>query len=281
MDDLRFVSNSASKSESSETRMQGENKQPSSTVATEAEYPLLRLHKVSKSFGPVQALYDVDLDVPAGCVTALAGDNGAGKTVLVKTISGIWQPDSGETIWEGKPVQIHNPKEAEDMGITTVYQDLALCDNLDIVQNMFLGREITHRRLLDEGSMELEAKHTLADLSVITVRSIRQSVASLSGGQRQAVAVGKAILRQSKLVLFDEPTAALGVSQTAVVLDLIKRLASRGVAVVVISHNMNDLLQVSDRIAVMHLGHLVAQGPTSDFNLQNLITLITTGKAVL
>ncbi len=261
--------------------MQDENKQLSPTISTEQEQPLLRLHKVCKSFGAVQALYDVDLDVPAGCVTALAGDNGAGKTVLIKTISGIWQPDSGETIWEGKPVQIHSPKEAEQMGITTVYQDLALCDNLDIVQNMFLGREITRHRLLDEGSMELEAKQTLAELSVITVRSIRQSVASLSGGQRQAVAVGKAILEQSKLVVFDEPTAALGVSQTAVVLDLIKQLASRGVAVVVISHNMNDLLQVSDRIAVMHLGHLVVQGPASEFDLHNLVSLITTGKGSL
>ena len=241
--------------------------------------PLLRLQGISKSFGPVQALVDVDLDVPAGEVTALVGDNGAGKTVLIKSIAGIWEPDGGQIFWEGQPVHLHSPHDAAGLGIETVYQDLALCDNLDIVQNMFLGREPVNLRVLDENAMEKSARRTLASLSVTTVRSIRQHVASLSGGQRQAVAVAKAVMWNSKLVIMDEPTAALGVAQTAMVLDLIKRLAERGLAVIVISHNLNDVFAVADRLAVLHLGHLVASGPADEFDRQIVVDLMTTGRS--
>ncbi len=189
--------------------------------------PLLSLRGISKHFGPVHALNDVDLDVPAGQITALVGDNGAGKSTLIKTIAGIWAPTSGTISWEGRPVEIRTPKEADNLGIATVYQDLALCDNLDIVQNMFLGHEDLTHRLLDETRMELTAKQTLADLSVTTVQSVRQLVGSLSGGQRQSVAVARAVMRDARLVIMDEPTAALGVSQTAQVLDLIHTLGSR------------------------------------------------------
>jgi D-xylose transport system ATP-binding protein len=247
------------------------------TPAESGDMPLLRLRRVSKSFGPVQALTDIDLDVPAGKVTALVGDNGAGKSTLIKTIAGIWQPTSGELIWNGRPVHIHSPKDATDLGIAAVYQDLALCDNLDIVQNMLLGHEPQRLGLLDEVSMELTAKQTLQDLRVTTVRSIRQLVGSLSGGQRQAVAVAKAVMLDARLVIMDEPTAALGVSQTELVLSLIKRLSSTGHAVIVISHNLNDVFQVADRIAVLYLGRLVAVGPAAEFDRQSAVDLMTTG----
>ena len=239
--------------------------------------PLLRLVGIGKNFGPVRALSGIDLDVPLGQVTALVGDNGAGKSTLIKTISGIWQPDHGEIIWQGRPVRMHTPKEAADLGIATVYQDLALADNLDIVQNMFLGRELLKHLILDEVSMEKSAKQTLADLSVVTVRSVRQPVGSLSGGQRQAVAVAKAVLRQAKLVIMDEPTAALGVTQTRVVLDLIHRLKSQNIAVIVISHNLNDVMEVADRVAVLRLGRMAAVGPLSEFDAQSIVDLMTTG----
>ncbi|MDQ6836313.1 MAG: ATP-binding cassette domain-containing protein, partial [Actinomycetota bacterium] len=171
---------------------------------------LLALQAISKRFGPVQALSSVDLEVPAGKVTALIGDNGAGKSSLIKTVSGLWHPDGGQILWEGRPVHLGGPRDAEALGITTIYQDLALCDNLDIVQNMFLGHEPRRRGTLDESRMELAARQTLTDLSVTTVRSIRQPVASLSGGQRQSVAVAKAVMSKAKLVIMDEPTAALG-----------------------------------------------------------------------
>ncbi|HEV2450832.1 MAG TPA: ATP-binding cassette domain-containing protein [Streptosporangiaceae bacterium] len=241
------------------------------------EEPLLRLHGVGKYFGPVRALADIDLDIPAGLVTALVGDNGAGKSTLIKTISGIWQPDQGEIFWQGKAVHLHNPRDAVHLGIATVYQDLALCDNLDIVQNMFLGREILRHWQLDEINMELSAKATLSDLAVMTVRSIRQPVGSLSGGQRQAVAVARAVMQDAKLVIMDEPTAALGVTQTRVVLDLISRLASRNIAVLVISHNLNEVMSVADRIAVLHLGRLAAVGPASRFDTQVIVDFMTTG----
>jgi ABC-type sugar transport system ATPase subunit len=240
---------------------------------------LLELRKLSKSFGPVKALTSVDLDVPAGKVTALVGDNGAGKSSLIKTVSGLWAPDSGEIIWEGKPVQLHGPRDAEALGITTIYQDLALADNLDIVQNMFLGHEPLRHRMLDEPKMELAARQTLADLHVTTVRSIRQPVASLSGGQRQSVAVAKAVMSQAQLVIMDEPTAALGVAQTTMVLDLIKRLSGRGVAVLVISHNLVDVFEVADRIAVLYLGRMVVSGPASEFDRQSVVEYMTTGAA--
>ncbi len=240
---------------------------------------LLFLRGITKTFGPVKALTGVDLEVPAARVTALVGDNGAGKSSLIKTVSGLWAPDGGEILWEGQTVHLHGPREAESLGITTIYQDLALCDNLDIVQNMFLGHEPLRHRMLDESKMELAARQTLADLSVTTVRSIRQPVASLSGGQRQSVAVAKAVMSQAKLVIMDEPTAALGVAQTTMVLGLIKRLSARGVAVLVISHNLNDVFEVADRIAVLYLGRLVVSGPASDFDRQSVVEYMTTGAA--
>ncbi len=245
--------------------------------APDGDTPLLRLRGISKSFGPVQALTGIDLDIPAGQVTALVGDNGAGKSTLIKTIAGIWPPSSGEIVWNGKPVHIHSPRDATGLGIATVYQDLALCDNLDIVANMQLGHEPTRFGLLDEVNMELTAKQTLQDLRVTSVRSIRQPVGSLSGGQRQAVAVAKAVMQEVRLVIMDEPTAALGVSQTELVLSLIARLASTGHAVLVISHNLIDVFQVADRIAVLYLGRLVAVGPAAEFDTQSAVELMTTG----
>jgi ABC-type sugar transport system ATPase subunit len=225
----------------------------------------------------VNALTEVDLEIPAGQVTALAGDNGAGKSVMIKTISGIHPPDSGQMWWDGKPMHVHSPGEAATLGIETVYQDLALCDNLDIVQNMFLGRERMHRRQLDEESMENAARETLTSLAVTTVRSVRQAVASLSGGQRQSVAIAKAVLWNSKLVIMDEPTAALGVAQTAMVLALVRRLADRGHAVLLVSHNMNDVFEVADRIAVLRLGRMVAERPAAEMDRQIVVDLMTTG----
>jgi ABC-type sugar transport system ATPase subunit len=252
---------------------------PSVPGASVSGGPLLQLRGIGKSFGPVQALTGIDLDVPAGKVTALVGDNGAGKSTLIKCIAGIWQPSGGQLIWNGRPVVLHTPKEATDLGIATVYQDLALCDNLDIVQNMLLGHEVTRFGLLDEVNMELTAKQTLHDLSVTTVRSIRQPVGSLSGGQRQAVAVAKAVMLDAKLVIMDEPTAALGVSQTELVLSLITRLAARGHAVIVVSHNLTDVFRVADRIAVLYLGRLAAVGPASEFDSQSVVEYMTTGSA--
>ncbi|HEY7931336.1 MAG TPA: ATP-binding cassette domain-containing protein [Acidimicrobiales bacterium] len=243
-----------------------------------ASSSLLSLRAVTKSFGPVQALRHVDLDVPAGQVTALIGDNGAGKSTLIKTIAGIYAPTSGEIFWRGEKVHVHSPRDAEALGIATVYQDLALCDNLDIVQNMFLGHEMTKRGLLDEIPMELKTKQVLSELSVTTIKSTRQLVGSLSGGQRQSIAVARAVMHESQLVIMDEPTAALGVSQTAQVLELIKRLASRNIAVLVISHNLNDVFAVADRVAVMHLGTLVSSGPVADYNTASAVELITTGE---
>ena len=247
--------------------------------ASDGGKPLLRLVGIDKHFGPVRALMDVNLDIPPGQVTAIVGDNGAGKSTLIKTISGIWQPEHGEIIWEGKPVRLHSPRDASDLGIATVYQDLALADNLDIVQNMFLGRELVRHWQLDEVSMEKNAKRTMADLSVVTIRSVRQPVGSLSGGQRQAVAVARAVLRQARLVIMDEPTAALGVTQTRVVLDLIGRLKSQGIAVIVISHNLNDVFSVADRLAVLRLGHVVAVGPKERFDTESVVDLMTTGSS--
>lgn len=232
---------------------------------------LLRLRGITKSFGAVQALQHVDLDVPAGQVTALIGDNGAGKSTLIKTIAGIHPPTSGSVFWDGQEVKIHTPRDAASIGIATVYQDLALCDNLDIVQNMFLGRELTKNGVLDELSMETQTKQTLLDLSVHTVKSVRQLVGSLSGGQRQAIAVARAVMRESRLVILDEPTAALGVSQTANVLSLIKTLSSRGIAVLVITHNLADVFSVADNIAVMYLGNLVSQGPIHHYDTTSAV----------
>ena len=241
--------------------------------------PLLELRGVSKVFGAVRALDGVNFTVPPGKVTALAGDNGAGKSVLIKTVSGLWEPAEGEILWEGSPIHFHSPTDAEARGITTIYQDLALCDNLDIVQNMFLGHETMRHGLLDESSMELAARQTLDDLHVTTVRSIRQPVASLSGGQRQSVAVAKAVMQSAKLVIMDEPTAALGVAQTEMVLELIKRLSSQGTAVILISHNLNDVFEVADQISILYLGRMVASGPAEEFDRQVVVDYMTSGES--
>jgi ABC-type sugar transport system ATPase subunit len=244
---------------------------------SDAGTPLLRLAGLGKNFGAVQALADIDLDVRAGEVLALVGDNGAGKSTLIKTISGIWSPDAGQVFWDGSEVHIRSPRDSAALGIATMYQDLALADNLDIVQNMFLGREPRRFGMLDEVSMELAARRTLADLSVTTVRSIRQPVGSLSGGQRQAVAVARAVLEDAKLVIMDEPTAALGVSQTAMVLDLARTLRENGVAVLLVSHNLNDVFAVADRMAALYLGRLAGVTQISDIDTQQAVQLITTG----
>jgi D-xylose transport system ATP-binding protein len=250
---------------------------PEGSGDSSSSVPLLQLKAITKSFGAVQALKHVDLDIPAGQVTALIGDNGAGKSTLIKAIAGIYAPTSGKILWNGEEVHIHTPRDSEHLGIATVYQDLALCDNLDVVQNMYLGHEETRHYALDEVKMELATKQVLADLSVTTVRSVRQRVASLSGGQRQSIAVAKAVMRDSKLVILDEPTAALGVSQTAQVLKLIETLASRGIAVLVISHNLNDVFSVANRVAVMYLGTLVSSGPIEDYDAASAVDWITTG----
>ena len=241
--------------------------------------PLLKLADIDKHFGPVQALYHVNLELPSGKVTALVGDNGAGKTVLTKCIAGIYQIDHGEVFFEGRQVHVRTARDASRLGIETVYQDLALADNLDIVQNMFLGRERGRSWLLDEADMEQAARRTLASLSVRTVTSVRMPVASLSGGQRQTVAIAKAVLWDSKVVMLDEPTAALGVAQTRQVLDLVRRLAEQGLGVVLISHNMGDVFEVSDRIATLYLGRMVAQVRTKEVTNTQVVELITAGRS--
>jgi D-xylose transport system ATP-binding protein len=249
------------------------------TVNSTAAPPLLEVRGLYKSFGPVQVLRDVDLSIRAGEVTALVGDNGAGKSTLVKCIAGTQGYDAGELRFEGRPVTIHNPRDAAALGIEIVYQDLALCDNLDVVQNMFLGRERRSGLLLDDATMEELAAQTLASLAVRTVTSVRQKVSALSGGQRQTVAIAKAVLWDSRIVILDEPTAALGVAQTAQVLELVRRLADNGHAVVLISHNMNDVFAVADRIATLYLGRMVAQVKASDVTHAQVVELITAGRS--
>ena len=244
------------------------------------DVPILDASGINKSFGPVQVLHDVDFRVYPGKVTALIGDNGAGKSTLVKCITGIYPKDAGTFSFEGQLVDISGPRVASALGIEVVYQDLALCENLDIVQNLFLGRERLKAGLLDERSMEQATRDTLAGLSVRTVKSVRQSVSSLSGGQRQTVAIAKAVLWKSKVLLLDEPTAALGVAQTRQVLDLVRRLAENGIGVVFISHNMNEVIEVSDRVCAMYLGRTVADvlvTPTT--KREFLVELITSGRS--
>jgi D-xylose transport system ATP-binding protein len=241
--------------------------------------PLLELRGIDKSFGPVQVLRNVDFTAHAGEVTALVGDNGAGKSTLVKCIGGIYPIDAGEYLFEGQPLHVHSPRDANAQGVEIVYQDLALCDNLDIVQNMFLGREKVSGIVLDEPTMEQLAAQTLDRLSVRTVKSIRQLVSSLSGGQRQTVAIAKAVLWNSKLVILDEPTAALGVAQTAQVLELVRQLADNGIGVVLISHNMNDVFAVADRIATLYLGRMAAQVKASEITHSQVVELITAGRS--
>jgi D-xylose transport system ATP-binding protein len=239
--------------------------------------PLLQLRGINKSFGPVHVLHDVDFAVYPGQVTALVGDNGAGKSTLIKCITGIYAIDSGEVVFDGKPVSIRGPKDAAALGIEVVYQDLALCDNLDIVQNLFLGREAKRGALLDEALMEARARETLATLNVRTVKSVRQVVSSLSGGQRQTVAIAKAVLWNSRVVMLDEPTAALGVAQTKQVLELVRRLADQGIGVVIISHNMNDVMAVADRVCALYLGRVAAEVETATSSREQLVELITSG----
>jgi D-xylose transport system ATP-binding protein len=241
--------------------------------------PILELRGVNKSFGVVHVLHDVDLTLYPGQVTALVGDNGAGKSTLVKAVAGIYPLDSGDYLFEGSPVTVHGPKDASALGIEVVYQDLALCENLDIVENMFLGRESKKGPVLDETTMESKARAVLASLSVRTVKSVRQSVSSLSGGQRQTVAIAKAALWNSKVVLLDEPTAALGVAQTRQVLDLVRRLADSGVAVLLISHNLTDVFEVADRITALYLGRVAADVATKDVTSRQVVELITTGSS--
>lgn len=244
--------------------------------------PLLSLRSVSKSYGGVRALTDVDLEVRAGEVVALVGDNGAGKSTLVKSISGTHRIDSGEIRLDGTPVQIHSPQDAARLGIETVYQDLALCDNLDVVANLFLGREKRRGRhvpLLDHLAMSQRAGVVVKELSA-TIPALDRPVAGLSGGQRQAVAVSRAVLWGSRLVLLDEPTAALGVEQTAMVYRMVARLADQGLGVVVISHNLQDVFAVADRIVVLRLGRLVGEFDPSASTPQDVVLAITGGNSI-
>ncbi len=240
---------------------------------------ILELKGVSKSFGAVQALNNVDFRANLGEVMALVGDNGAGKSTLIKGVAGIYPFDSGDYIFEGRKVQVHGPRDASALGIEVVYQDLALADNLDVVANMFLGRERLDRfGRLDEISMEQACIDTLSSLAVTTLRSVRLPVRSLSGGQRQSIAVAKAVMWNSKVVILDEPTAALGVAQTRQVLDLVRRLADKGLAVILISHNLHDIFEVADRITVLRLGHLVREMAVKETSYEEVVKEMTAGK---
>ncbi|MBT2508676.1 sugar ABC transporter ATP-binding protein [Streptomyces sp. ISL-98] len=236
--------------------------------------PVLALRGVSKRFGAVQALTDVELEVHAGEVVALVGDNGAGKSTLVKTIAGVHPIDDGVIEWEGSSVQINKPHDAQNLGIATVYQDLALCDNIDVVGNLYLGREIRKRGILNEVEMERRARELLTTLS-IRIPSVRIPIASLSGGQRQTVAIARSMLGEPKLVILDEPTAALGVEQTAQVLDLVERLRERGHAVILISHNMADVKAVADKVAVLRLGRNNGVFDVKTTSQEEIISAIT------
>jgi len=242
-----------------------------------APTPLLQIRDLTKSFGSVQALSDVDFEVNKGEVMALVGDNGAGKSTLVKCIAGIHPEDSGQILFEGHEGKIHGPKDAAKLGIEVVYQDLALCDNLDVVANMFLGRETNRWEILNEASMEHQTAETLKTLAVTTIRSVRQSVATLSGGQRQSVAVARAVMWNSKLVILDEPTAALGVAQTEQVLELVRRLGQQGLGVILISHNLHDVFETADRITVLRLGRDVGVFDRRTTTQQAIVEAITAG----
>jgi D-xylose transport system ATP-binding protein len=242
--------------------------------------PIIELSGVVKSFGPVSVLKGVSLKAYPGKVTALVGDNGAGKSTLIKGLAGVQPYDSGTVKFDGQEVVLHTPREAARLGIEVVYQDLALSDNLDIVQNMFLGREETSFGTFDEGRMEREASDTLRSLSVRTVKSVRQKVSSLSGGQRQTVAIARAVLKEARVVILDEPTAALGVAQTEQVLALVRRLADQGVAVIMISHNLVDVFAVADYINVLYLGQMVASIEAKDTNSDDVVGYITGTKTL-
>lgn len=244
------------------------------------DVPLIELAGVKKSFGPVEVLKGIDFKAYAGRVTALVGDNGAGKSTLIKGLSGVQPFDGGTVKFAGEEVNITSPRQSSALGIEVVYQDLALCDNLDIVQNMFLGREETSMGTLNEAEMEFAATKALQSLSVRTVKSVRQKVSSLSGGQRQTVAIGRSVLRNAKMVILDEPTAALGVAQTEQVLNLVRRLADNGIAVIIISHNLADVFQVCDDISVLYLGGMVASLKTSETNRDDVVGYITGTKSL-
>ncbi len=244
---------------------------------SETAPPLLQCKAVSKHFGAVSALDHVDFDVAEGEVVALVGDNGAGKSTLIKGIAGTQPFDEGQTFFDGEPVDLNGPRASADLGIEVVYQDLALADNLDVVANMYLGRELTRGIILDESAMELKARETLTSLSVTTLRSVRQTVAELSGGQRQAIAVAKAVMWNSRIVILDEPTAALGVAQTRQVLDLVARLRERGLGVVFISHNLHDIFEVADRITVLRLGQQVGIYRRRETTQEEIVHAITSG----
>jgi len=241
------------------------------------ETPLLELRGITKAFGSVQALAGVDLEVRSGEVMALVGDNGAGKSTLIKCIAGTHSADGGTILFEGREVHIHGPKDSARLGIEVVYQDLALCDNLDVVQNMYLGRETNRFQILNEAAMEHNTQATLKSLAVTTIKSVRQPVATLSGGQRQSVAVAKAVQWNSKLVILDEPTAALGVAQTEQVLALVSRLAEQGLAVILISHNLHDVFETADRITVLRLGRSIGVYDRRATTQQEVVEAITAG----
>jgi D-xylose transport system ATP-binding protein len=242
--------------------------------------PILELRSITKSFGSVQALDRVDFEVQRGEVMALVGDNGAGKSTLVKCVAGTYTADGGQMFFEGNEVHISGPKDSAKLGIEVVYQDLALCDNLDVVQNMYLGRELNRFQILNEAAMEQNTTETLKTLAVTTIRSVRQPVATLSGGQRQSVAVAKAVQWNSKLVILDEPTAALGVAQTEQVLALVRRLGEQGLAVVLISHNLHDVFETADRITVLRLGRNVGVFERRETTQQAVVEAITAGIAM-
>jgi D-xylose transport system ATP-binding protein len=241
--------------------------------------PLLALKGFSKSFGAVEALKDVDFELKAGEVVGLVGDNGAGKSTLIKAIAGVQPPDAGDARFEGQPVRIHSPQDATSLGIATVYQDLALAENLDVVANLFLGQEVANGTpgisVLDETSMEQKSMELLGSLGVTTLRSVRTEVAMLSGGQRQAVAIARSLLGDPKVVLLDEPTAALGIVQTRQIIELIGRLRERGLGVVVISHNLADVFQIADRIAVLRLGRMAASFDVREARQEDVVGAIT------
>ena len=237
--------------------------------------PIIELKDIRKSFGPADVLKGVNLKVYPGQVSALVGDNGAGKSTLIKGLAGVQGYDTGDVLVDGEIVHLASPTAASKLGIEVVYQDLALCENLDIVQNMFLGREETAQGTLDNGDMEKRASATLGSLSVRTMKSVRQKVSSLSGGQRQTVAIARAVLQKARVVILDEPTAALGVAQTEQVLNLVRRLADQGVGVLIISHNLADVFKVADHINVLYLGTMVAQLETKATTNNEVIGYIT------
>lgn len=243
-------------------------------TTTSPAAPVLSMTGVSKRFGAVQALKDIDFDVRPGEVVALVGDNGAGKSTLVKAIAGVYTPDEGTVLFDGSTVVISSPAEAQQLGIATVFQDLALCDNLDVVANLFLGNELIRGRALDEITMERESWRLLRELSA-RIPSVRIPIASLSGGQRQTVAIARSLLGRPKVVMLDEPTAALGVAQTAEVLNLVERLRENGLGVILISHNMSDVMAVADRVVVLRLGRNNGEFLVRDTTSQEIIAAIT------